>query len=123
MATAKDNKKDPKAEAGKAADAPKRGRAKSEGPTIASVAYAAIQAGKDNKEVLADVQKQFPDAKTGMASINWYRNKAREEDPKIPTSRDITKKRTAEKKKAEKAAKEAEKKAGKGKPAADDPTA
>lgn len=99
------------------------GRQKSEGPTIASVAYAAIKAGKDNKEVLAEVQKAFPKAKTAMASINWYRNKAREEDPKIPTSREITKKRNAVKKAADKAAKEKAKKDKGAKVDAKDPTA
>jgi len=88
----------------------KRGAKKVKGPTIASVAYEAIKKGLDNEAVLAEVKKAFPDAKTKMASINWYRNKAREEDPSIPTSRDITTKRTAEKKakaKADKADKKA----------------
>lgn len=97
-------------------DAPaKRGRQKSEGPTIASVAIAAIKAGKDNKEVLAEVMKAFPEAKTKMASINWYRNKVREEDPSVKTSRDISKERNAAKKAAEKAEKAKNKAAGKGK--------
>lgn len=94
----------------------KPGRQPSEGPTIASVAMAAIKARKDNKEVLALVKAQFPEAKTGMASINWYRNKAREEDPSLPTSRSIgaesrakAKAAKAEEKAKEKAAKAEEK--------------
>jgi len=122
-----------KADAAKAKDDVKkpRGRQPSEGPTIASVATAAILAGKDNDEALAEVLKAFPDAKTKKASINWYRNKIREENPKVQTSRDITKARNAEKKAAEKAAKAKEKadkakaakadKGGKGKDV--DPTA
>lgn len=101
----------------KVAKAPKAEKAekvvKEKGPTIASVALAAIKAGKDNAEVLAEVKKQFPDAKTKVASINWYRNKAREEDKSIPTSRDITTKRNAAKKAEKKASKDAAKKAEK----------
>ena len=79
-----------------------RGRQPSEGPTIISIALEAIAEGKDNKEVLAEVKTHFPESKTRMASINWYRNKAREEDPTILPSREITKARGAEKKAAEK---------------------
>lgn len=115
-------------------DGKKPGAKKQSGPTIASVALEGILAGLDNDEVLAKVKKQFPDSKTGKASINWYRNKAREENPKIPASRDITKARTAKKRAEEKAAKDAEKakakaakaKGGKGKgkdEVAADPTA
>ncbi len=110
-------------------DGKKPGAKKQSGPTIASVALEGILAGLDNDEVLAKVKAAFPESKTGKASINWYRNKAREENPKVPASRDITKARTAKKKADEKAAKAAEKaaakKAGKGKEkAADsDPTA
>lgn len=112
----------------KAADK-KPGAKKQSGPTIASVALEGIKAGLDNDEVLAKVKKQFPESKTGKASINWYRNKAREEDPKVPASRDITKARTAAKKAEQKKVKDAEKAAAKkdkkGGKAADkaDPTA
>lgn len=111
-----------KAKGGKVVDKKegnKPGAKKQSGPTIASVALDGIKAGLDNDEVLAKVKAQFPESKTGKASINWYRNKAREEDPKIPASRDITKARTAKKKAEEKAAKEAEKKAAKASKAAD----
>lgn len=107
----------------------KPGAKKQSGPTIASVALEGIKAGLDNDEVLAKVKKQFPESKTGKASINWYRNKAREEDPKVPASRDITKARTAAKKAEQKKVKDAEKAAAKkdkkGGKAADkaDPTA
>lgn len=90
-----------------------RGRQKAEGPTISSVAIAAIKAGMDNDEALAEVLKQFPEANTKKASINWYRNKIREEDPTVKTSRDITKARNAAKKAAAKEAKAKEKAAAK----------
>jgi len=86
-----------------------RGRQRAEGPTINSVAIEAIKAGMDNDEALAEVLKHFPEAKTKKASINWYRNKIREEDSTVKTSRDITKARNAVKKAAAKEAKAKEK--------------
>ena len=38
-----------------------------------------IRKGKSNEEVLAAVQKQFPDASTSASSIAWYRNKLKNE--------------------------------------------
>lgn len=64
--------------------APKRG--------VGAVAIEAIKAGKTNEEALEAVQKEFPDAKTGLASINWYRNKLRSEGHKVPTARELKKK-------------------------------
>ncbi len=91
----------------------KAGAPKSAGPTIASVANAAILDGKDNAEVLALVLVKFPDAKTGPASINWYRNKLREDNPGVKTSREITTARNAGAKAEKAKAKEAEKVAAK----------
>ena len=64
--------------------APKRG--------IGTVAIEAICAGKTNEEALAAVHKAFPDGKTSLASINWYRNKLRSEGKKVSTARDLKKK-------------------------------
>lgn len=64
--------------------APKRG--------VGAVAMEAIAAGKSNEEALAAVVAEFPDAKTSLASINWYRNKLRATDKTIPTARDLKKK-------------------------------
>lgn len=61
--------------------APKRG--------VGDVAKEAIAAGKSNDEALASVQAEFPEAKTSLASINWYRNKMRSTDPSIPTAREL----------------------------------
>lgn len=125
-----DKKVDAKADAPEVKRGP--GRQKSEGPTISSVAYAAIKAGKSNEEALAEVKKAFPESNTKVASINWYRNQARIDDPSIPTSRDITTARNAEQKakdKAEKAKAKADAKAEKAKGKSDagaagaDPTA
>lgn len=38
-----------------------------------------IRKGQSNEEVLAAVQKQFPDASTSASSIAWYRNKLKSE--------------------------------------------
>jgi len=52
--------------------APKRG--------IGAVAMEAILDGATNEEALAAVRKEFPDANTTKASINWYRNKLRKDE-------------------------------------------
>ena len=90
---------------------PKRG--------IGTVAMEAIKKGATNQEALAAVRKEFPDAETTTASINWYRNKLRTDgvngfDGKpVPSAREQAK---AEKAKAEAIAKD-------GKAPASDPTA
>jgi CHASE3 domain sensor protein len=72
-----------------AAPAPKRG--------VGVVATEAILAGKTNEETLAIVQKAFPDGKTSLASINWYRNKLRGENKKVLTARELKKKNSKKK--------------------------
>jgi len=56
---------------------------------VGKVAMQAIRAGKTNEEALAIVQAKFPDSKTTKASINWYRNKLRADEPGIKTSREL----------------------------------
>lgn len=62
---------------------PKRG--------VGTVAKEAIRAGKTNEQALEAVQAEFPDAKTSLASINWYRNKLRSDGENVPTSRELKK--------------------------------
>lgn len=68
-------KADAKAKDAKAKDdkskEPKRG--------VGTVAMEAILNGATNEEALAAVRKEFPDANTTKASINWYRNKLRKD--------------------------------------------
>ena len=78
-------------------------------PGVGDVAKDLIRGGKTNEEVLAAIKEQFPDAKTSMASINWYRNKLRGDGENVPTARELKADARAEKKKAEEAAKEAAK--------------
>jgi len=68
--------------------APKRG--------VGTVAIEAIRAGKTNEEALEAVKGEFPDAKTSLASINWYRNKLRADGEEVPTARDLKKAAKAE---------------------------
>ncbi|UFK26635.1 hypothetical protein [Roseobacter phage RDJL3] len=102
--------------------APKRG--------VGTVAMEAILNGATNEEALAAVRKEFPDANTTKASINWYRNKLRKDGTvstggawkgkPVPNAREMAKaaKAAQEGKDADKA------KAGDNKPTAgDDPTA
>jgi hypothetical protein len=59
---------------------------------VGDAAIDAIRAGKTNEEALDAVKAEFPDAKTSLASINWYRNKLRSDGEKVPTARELRKK-------------------------------
>jgi septal ring factor EnvC (AmiA/AmiB activator) len=82
-----------------AAEAPEKAP---KAPGVGDVAKDLIRAGQTNEQVLAAVKEQFPEAKTSMASINWYRNKLRGDGEDVPTARELK----AEEKAEEKAAKE-----------------
>lgn len=60
--------------------------------TIGDVAVEAIRAGKTNQEALDAVKAKFPEAKTTLASVNWYRNKLRADGEDVPSARDLNKK-------------------------------
>ncbi len=62
---------------------PKRG--------VGTVAREAIAAGKSNEEALAAVKAEFPDSKTGLQTISWYRNSMRKTDASIPSGREAKK--------------------------------
>lgn len=74
-------------------------------PGVGDLAKDLIRSGHTNEEVLAAVKEKFPEAKTSMASINWYRNKLRGDGEEVPTARELK----ADAKAGTKAAKEAEK--------------
>ena len=61
--------------------APRRG--------VGTVAQEAIRAGKSNEEALAAVLAEFPEAKTSLQTISWYRNDMRKSDSSIPSGRQI----------------------------------
>ena len=67
---------------------PKRG--------VGTVAIEALLAGKTNEDALAACRKEFPGAKTSLASVNWYRNRLRSEGKKVPTARELKKKAAAQ---------------------------
>mgnify|MGYP000526583416 CR=1 FL=1 len=65
---------------------------------VGTVAIEALKAGKTNEEVLKVVKAKFPDAKTSLASINWYRNKLRTTGNKtVKTARELKKAMAAKK--------------------------
>lgn len=82
-------------------------------PGVGDVAKDLIRGGKTNEEVLAAIKEQFPDAKTSMASINWYRNKLRGDGEKVPTARELKADAKAELKAGAKAEQKAAKEAAK----------
>ena len=47
---------------------------------VGTAAKEAILKGFTNEQALAAVRKEFPDANTTKASINWYRNDARKKN-------------------------------------------
>lgn len=59
--------------------------------TIGRVAERELLAGKTNEEVLDAIKREFPDASTSMASVNWYRNRMRAEGYDVKTSRELRK--------------------------------
>jgi len=58
---------------------------------VGTVAIGALRGGKTNEETLEAVKAEFPDAKTSLASINWYRNKLRSDGEQVPTARELKK--------------------------------
>jgi hypothetical protein len=102
---------------------------KEKAPGVGDVAKELIRGGKTNEEVLAAIKEQFPDAKTSMASINWYRNKLRGDGEDVPTARSLkadakadvkaAKEQAKAEAKAKKDAEKAEKKAAADKAKAD----
>ncbi len=67
--------------------------------TVASVACAALRAGKTNEQALAEVKKAFPKAKASLNSMNWYRSQLRADGEKVPTMRELKAKAKAGKNK------------------------
>lgn len=84
-------------------------------PGVGDLAKDMIRNSATNEQVLAAVKEKFPEAKTSMASINWYRNKLRGDGEDVPTARELK----AETKAEDKAAKEAAKAEAKAKKAAE----
>jgi peptidoglycan hydrolase CwlO-like protein len=81
-------------------------------PGVGDLAKKLIREGKGNKEVLEAVKAAFPDAKTTMSSINWYRNNLRSLGEDVKTAREISQagKPTKEERDAAKAKAKQEKK-------------
>lgn len=58
--------------------------------TIGDAAMAAIRAGQTNQEALDTVLAKFPEAKTTLSSINWYRNKLRKDGEPVKSARELS---------------------------------
>lgn len=63
---------------------------------VGDAAMEAIRDGKTNEEALAIVKEEFPERKTSLASINWYRGNMRKNGEKVPTARELKKQAKAE---------------------------
>lgn len=53
----------------------------------------AIRNGMTNEEALQTALDEFPDAKTTLPSVAWYRNDMRKRGEKIPTARELSRQR------------------------------
>ena len=54
-----------------------------------------IKSGLTNSEVLATVQLYFPEAKTSLASVVWYRCNLRRTGVLVPTDHEVRRRRKA----------------------------
>lgn len=59
------------------------------GTGIGDAIREALKAGKTNQEILDIVKKKFPDSKTSLSSVNWYRGKMRAAGEKVPSGREL----------------------------------
>lgn len=61
--------------------APKRG--------VGTVIKEQLRAGATNETALAAVQKEFPEAKTTLATVSWYRTSLRSVGETVPSAREV----------------------------------
>jgi peptidoglycan hydrolase CwlO-like protein len=59
-------------------------------PGVGDVAKQLIRDGLGNKEVLAAIKEAFPESKTTMSSVNWYRNHLRGLGEDVKTARELS---------------------------------
>ena len=63
---------------------------------VGNAAQDAIRSGLTNEEALEAVRQEFPNSKVSPASINWYRNKMRQDKTSgIKTNRELKKAKKA----------------------------
>ncbi len=59
------------------------------GTGVCGFGYELIRAGKTNEQVLAAVQKKFPESNLKMGGVGWLRNKLRKDGEKILTNGEL----------------------------------
>jgi len=84
---------------------------------IGAIIERELLAGRSNVDVLRAVIAAHPDAKTSVATVNWYRGQMRKQKKEVPTAREIRRgvreRKAADKVAAKKAATERTKEAAK----------
>lgn len=58
---------------------------------VGTVINEAILAGKTNEQALEAAKAEFPDAKTNIGTVSWYRNKLRKDGHDVPKAREAKK--------------------------------
>lgn len=68
---------------------------KRKNPGIGESAQQAIRSGMTNEETLLAILAAFPNARTTVGCIRWYRNRMRKRGEDVPTSREVLANRRA----------------------------
>ena len=67
---------------------------------IGEVVMEAIRTGRTNADALAAARARFPQAKTTIASVAWYRSHLRSEGEKIPTDAEVRRRSVGQERKS-----------------------
>lgn len=65
------------------------------GTGVCALGYKMIREGKTNQQVLAAIQKKFPESKLQLGGVGWMRNKLRKDGEKIKTNNELKAKKAA----------------------------
>lgn len=70
--------------------AKKKAKAARERSGVCARGYELIRQGKTNQQVLAELQKKFPQSAIKIGGVGWLRNKLRATEKGIRTNRELT---------------------------------
>lgn len=65
------------------------------GTGVCQFGYKLIRDGKTNQQVLAAIQKKFPESQLQLGGVGWLRNKLRRDGEKVKTNSEIKAKKAA----------------------------
>lgn len=65
------------------------------GTGVCQLGYKMLREGKTNEQILAAIQKKFPESKLQIDGVGWLRNKLRKDGEKVPMNRELKAKKAA----------------------------